>query len=281
MSGFISDFNERLHTLLQETVTDFLKQIHERYDIPLDELNEIRLGAGSSTVKELAPLQEKTSEASELINHSTVVLKAMCKTAGKKNYSRLKKIELISLLTSSKVTQVIPITKKSAKHKKIKKEIKTPDVVKNKIISSEVKIRRNNNGDYMHTETGLIFDKDTKQVISRYYPSEGNRNLTEEDVDACKQYNFSYVLPENLVKKGQTNVSEDKDDKIEDLGIPAEDLKSDEDVDLGFGEEEVVDEEEEVVDEEEEVVDEEEEEVVDEEEEEVVDELSRRRRSCR
>ena len=263
MSGFTAEFNKRLNDLIDQTVSDFMQKIHERYDIPLKELNEISLSdtAQSTSIKSTTPVTPKNPQfkAADLIGKTTATLKALCKSNGKKNYSKLKKIELISLLTGATASDV-PSPVKAKSKSKTKNVPETPQVIKSKIIPSEFKIRRNDNGDYMHSETGLIFDKDTKQVIGKYYPDEGNKNLTEEDIIVCKQYNFSYVLPENLIKKGQVTVSKDKEDNIADLGIPEEDLHSDDgqpesDVDIGLEEEKVVDddgEEEEVVEEDEE-----------------------------
>ena len=42
MSGFTAEFNKRLNDLIDQTVRDFMQKIHERYDIPLKELNEFR-----------------------------------------------------------------------------------------------------------------------------------------------------------------------------------------------------------------------------------------------
>ena len=154
MSGFTAEFNKRLNDLIDQTVSDFMQKIHERYDIPLKELNEISLSdtAQSTSIKSTTPVAPKNPqfEAADLIGKTTATLKALCKSNGKKNYSKLKKIELISLLAGIKASDVPSPVKAKSKAKTKKQKIpETPQVIKSKIVPSEFKIRRNDNGDYI------------------------------------------------------------------------------------------------------------------------------------
>ena len=212
----------------------FFEQINERYSVPVSELSELwqsqigQLGNAAvglvientkSSPVDLLPTDTasgdtQTKEYSEeyLITCSTAELKAICKSKKLKKYSKLKKLELIGFILNKKVDDVKLATPKK-KAKKKQSEPKVTQVVKNAIPKS-IEIRRNDNGDYMHVPTKLVFHKETKQVIGKYEDGkEGFKQLTLEDVETCKQYNFSYELPENLIGN---NVTKGKSKKEED-----------------------------------------------------------------
>ena len=223
-----------IENLVNSHMKEFFQKIHERYSVPVTELEELwqvqigQLGnaavglvientSGSSTT--LLPgdpvsSDTQTKEYSEeyLITCSTAELKAICKSKKLKKYSKLKKIELIAFITNKKVADIKPVTPKK-KAKKKKAEPKVTQVVKN-VIPKSIEIRRNDNGDYMHVLTKLVFHKETKQVVGKYEDGkEGFKQLTLEDVETCKQYNFPYELPENLIGN---NVNKGKSKKEED-----------------------------------------------------------------
>ena len=278
-----------IENLVNSHMTVFFEKIHDRYSVPVSELNELwqsqigQLGnaavgliientTSSSTgpPTNLLPgdsvsSDTQTKEYSEeyLITCSTAELKAICKSKKLKKYSRLKKIELIAFITDKRVEDIKPVTPKK-KAKKKKAEPKVTQVVKN-VIPKSIEIRRNDNGDYMHVPTKLVFHKETKQVVGKYEDGkEGFKQLTLEDVETCKQYNFSYELPENLIGN---NVNKGKSKKEED------DAAFEKSLDEMVAEEEVV--EEEVVEEEDLGINEDEEEeiIVDEEKEKEINQL--------
>jgi len=75
MSGFTADFNKRLNDLIDQTVKDFFQKIHERYDIPLKELNEIRIGASSQDPGSSVTKEGITFTASELMGNRPQLLR--------------------------------------------------------------------------------------------------------------------------------------------------------------------------------------------------------------
>jgi len=283
-----------IENLVNSHMSVFFHQINERYSVPVSELDELwraqigQLGNAAvglvienttNTSVGLLPNDSvspdtQTKEYSEeyLITCSTAELKAICKSKKLKKYSKLKKIELIAFITNKNVEDIKPVTPKK-KAKKKKAEPKVTQVVKNAIPKS-IEIRRNDNGDYMHVPTKLVFHKETKQVVGRYEDGkEGFKQLTLEDVETCKQYNFSYELPENLignnVTKGKSKKEEDDaafEKSLDDMvaeGEVVEVEEEEEDLDIKEDEEVVEDDDEEVVeDDDEEVVEDDDEEVV-------------------
>ena len=273
-----------IENLVNSHMSVFFQQINQRYSVPVSELDELwraqigQLGNAvvglvientTSSSTGLLPNDSvspdtQTKEYSEeyLITCSTAELKAICKSKKLKKYSKLKKIELIAFITNKNVGDIKPVTPKK-KAKKKKAEPKVTQVVKN-VIPKSIEIRRNDNGDYMHVPTKLVFHKETKQVVGRYEDGkEGFKQLTLEDIETCKQYNFSYELPENLignnVNKGKSKKEEDDaafEKSLDDM-VAEEDLdinEEEEDLDINEDDEEVVKDDEEVVEDDEEVV---------------------------
>ncbi len=124
-----------------------------------------------------------------------------------------------------------------------KKPVPTqPPVVKKLLASAPLhKLARNKFGNFEHTETKLVFDKDDKIVIGKQDPGGDILDLTDEDIEICKQFKFNYRLPENLDvhKKGLKHV---KVAEVEEE-LNEEDIEGDYSEDDGAEEDEFVDEE--------------------------------------
>ncbi len=117
-----------------------------------------------------------------------------------------------------------------------------PPVVKKLLASAPLhKLARNKFGNFEHTETKLVFDKDDKIVIGKQDPGGEILDLTDEDIEVCKQFKFNYRLPENLDvhKKGLKHV---KVEEVEEE-LNEEDMGEEYSEDEGAEEDEFVDEE--------------------------------------
>ncbi len=58
-------------------------------------------------------------------------------------------------------------------------------------------IKKNSDGYFVHPETSLVFDKPTTQIIGRWANGKVNE-LTEIDIEKCKEWNFKWRLPETI-----------------------------------------------------------------------------------
>ena len=99
-----------------------------------------------------------------------------------------------------------------------KKKKRSPNRMPNIPISS-IQIKKNDHGNYEHPETKLVFDKDTKQVIGKQHDDGSITTLTEEDIQQCDQFKFTYKIPEKIITEGEkhlTSASND-DDIVETL----------------------------------------------------------------
>ena len=130
---------------------------------------------------------------------------------------------------------------KSTPKKSAPAPVQTPVMKKFLANKPNYVLSRNKFGNYEDPKTGLVFDKDDKIVIGKQDASGTILDLTDEDIEACKQYKYNYRLPENLDahKKGLKHVKvEEVEEELneDDLG---EDFSGDE----GAEEDEFVDEE--------------------------------------
>ncbi len=93
-------------------------------------------------------------------------------------------------------------------------------------------IARNRFGNYEHAESKLVFDRDDQCVIGKQDYGSGNIiDLTDEDIETCKQYQFNYRLPENLDanKKGMKVKVDDVEEEVDEEDLAADDAFEDDD----------------------------------------------------
>lgn len=82
-------------------------------------------------------------------------------------------------------------------------------------------LRKNAHGNYEHTDTGFVFDPQTKEVFGKQTGAEV-KPLSLADVDVCKQLGFKYRVPETFLDEAGNDV----DDAVSDL--EEEDVEEDE-----------------------------------------------------
>ena len=227
-----NSFKLKVEQSLNIVFIDYIQQISLKYDISYDELLSLWNGNGnieSVEKKDDCNVEKKDDcnvekkddcnvekkddelEPEKILKATKPELVAMCKMKGLK-YNGTKN-DLISRLVSKPVTQ---------KLKKKKKEVRSPQVIK-KINASipAIQIKKNKFGNYEHSDTGLIFDKNSKKVIGKQHSDGQLIELSHSDIDLCNKYKFSYNLPENLNKKSTLD-----DIQIDDLDSDDEDNKN-------------------------------------------------------
>ena len=171
------------------------------------------------------------SSSEDLNKMSCKELVAHCK-ARKLKVSGTKQ-ELIERLTGGVATSSTTTVKKEndttsktkPAAKKRKSEPETPKVIKNiQSFIQTIKITRNAFGNFQHEETGLVFDKVSKQVVGKQNPNGQVDLLTVEDIELCNKFKFKYTLPNNLNanKKANTVVIEE----LEEDGIETDEIKT-------------------------------------------------------
>lgn len=84
--------------------------------------------------------------------------------------------------------------KKAPKKAKAPKPIPVIETIK----QAEYVLSVDKYGNYVHEETGFVFDKDNDEVIGTV-DAEGNvRSLTKAQVLECRRYNFPFLMPSDI-----------------------------------------------------------------------------------
>ena len=184
VTSSLGTFQDELALIFEETLAQIHQILVKKYGIDSEELREV-LGMNNNEVKkEINDNLEETTEE-EILLMNVAGLKALCKTRGLKCAGR--KLEIISRLLGKEPANIpIPIRKTPRKKKQNK--------VESEVIKSHKKgtltISQNENGDYMHVDTGLIFDQISKEVIGKFDENGGNLELTVADIELCNKYRF-------------------------------------------------------------------------------------------
>jgi hypothetical protein len=134
--------------------------------------------------------------------------------------------------SAAKTTAKKPATKaataskaKKASETKEKESVSVKNLNANK---SQLVIKKNSHGNYEHPETRFVLDKTTKVVFGKQTDS-GVQDLTAEDIETCKKFNFKYELPKNLSSKEDVEEEEDNEEDEEDDEEEEDEVSEEED----------------------------------------------------
>lgn len=230
---------------LDQSVTKFIKQLASNYGLDEEELRSLWDGKEkltSTTKSSVEPvsgeLASENNGEEELKKLPVKELQALCKQKGLKVSGT--KAVLIGRLTGNEV-EVDKKVKKETQEKVKKNAASVVPAVKNLMSKvPTVNIRRNGFNNYEHPESSLVFDIKSRKVIGKQNDDGSIDELTAEDLEVCKRYNFSYdKLPENLGNKTDLNDVEvgelDEVDGVEEEETEEGDVEEEEL--LGSGEE--------------------------------------------
>ena len=201
-------FSKLLIKSVDERVNIFLEEVSKKFNIDKTSLRNIwdsiweeetASHSNSQVVQQTQPLQV----TNELLKLGKTELIAHCKAKGLKTTGT--KQELVDRLSGNVVTKANVKSKSKAAPQPVE-----PKVIK-KLVQS-IEIKRNSFGNYEHTETHLLFNKDSHEVIGKQDPGGDVLSLTDEDIETCNKYKFKYIVPENLNTKSSNKVV------IEELG---------------------------------------------------------------
>lgn len=180
-----------INKAVESAIQTYIARISKQYNINENELKSIWSGNSELTTEPKAKPENK--EKSELDNLNKQELIKLCKDKGLKSTGT--KADMIQRLTNGETAPV--------KKQQTRPEIASAPTVIQKITATipNVSIRRNQFGNFEHSDTSLVFNNKTKKVIGKQNNSGTVDNLTPEDIETCKQHKFQYELPENLDNK--------------------------------------------------------------------------------
>lgn len=235
-------FNLQITQNINNTITEYNKQISTKWNIPLLELEKLWNGETPTqseappvpSVPVPDPLEEAPLDYEHLSKCLKAELKFLCKKRGLRTGGT--KAVLIKLLLGG--TAVPPKEEKAEVKTKVKTKDKVPVISKIREEIQPIAIRRNQFGNHEHPETSFVFDKKTKKVIGKQNPDGTIEQLEKSDIDICNKYKFDWVMPENLDRNTELDdvkVQELEDDPLEEVQEEEEEI---------FDEEELLEEEE-------------------------------------
>ena len=234
--------NSTITQLINDHIKNIILKISEKYNIEEKELFslvnekfETRPNIQTEEKKEFILTEEMILKA------SAVELKAMCKSKGYK-CSGTKEVLVFRLL--GKEENPSPKNKPKSTPSKPVKPVLNKIQTKVQESSKELIIKRNEWNNFVHVQSQLVFDNDTKCVIGKQKSDGSIEQLNADHIDMCNAFKFKYKLPSNLDnKKSLADVKvveleegdeeeeeeEEEDEDIEDIEIEEDD---DEDLDL-------------------------------------------------
>lgn len=210
-------------------VNKFCEQIAEKYQLKVDEL--LALYAKVSEEPEVKITKELVSNPS--LTKKT--LETYCQRLGLKKTCNKKEELATRILEYLDMEEkgTLPIVKEKKKNEKKEPEQTTPVLLKLTNPVSE-KVVKNKYGNLEHEETHFIFNTN-KMVVGVQQPEGLISEITIDDIELCKKYNFAYVIPKNLnASKGFEDIKIDEivdpydDEDDEDDEVVEEDEDEDE-----------------------------------------------------
>lgn len=185
----ISKFTDNYCSLLAETLK-MDKQIF------IDLLGKVGEGKKPKVEKPVKAGSQPSEPVELTLSRLTLCnlteLKALCKERNKKVGG--KKQELIDRLLD-KDSEILKAKVAPAKSKKTLEIPVIKTVVSN---VSAIPVHKNSFGNIEHGVSGLVFDKKSEMVIGKQNDDGSIDELTDADIQVCKQYKFEYKIPENL-----------------------------------------------------------------------------------
>ena len=229
-------FHDKFNSLVEDMIKDYTKVVSEKYSLDFNEVIKLWSATNSSkseksekTIEKKKPT--KTEKQQAKINE---LLNALPKSENEQQVISQPKEEIINIEKMTRTELVGLCRKYSLKISGTKDELlqrvlphvdakkvavapkkETSPSAHSSIIkkvnqnTSTVEIKRNKFGNYEHTETGLIFDREDKTVIGHQNSDGTIQELDEEMIEQCKKFKFQYRLPENL-DKSKTNLKDVK-----------------------------------------------------------------------
>lgn len=268
--------NKQLLNHIDNVLNSYIDTISDKYNINKEELKQLwysdsnykPIQSTSSNLNTLQTIDMDDLSPQRLLKCSKVELAALCKHHGKKFTSKNKKEDLLALLQQKpdEISKIHIEPKKSIEINTKKSTQQIPTVIKN--ITSAIQpipIRKNCHGNLEHSETKLVFDKNTKKVFGKQEDDGTVSDLCDDDIQNCKKFKFAYDIPQNLDKKNTLEKVKLQELEEDDIEVVDEDDIENKKINKQDQEEE----EEEIEEEEEEIEEEEEEEEIEEEEEEI------------
>ena len=199
-------YASQVNLALSKSIESYIKSVAKECGISEKKLKNLWDKGVQQTEEhvETPPISNTALDEDSLNRLTRAELHAACKEKGLK-VTGTKGVLINRLLgreeTTSKTTPTKRSTKKSTATPKPKKSAqpKAPTVLKKITEHIETKnVRRNQHGNYEDFQTHFVFDSVTQKVIGRQHDDGSIIPLTEEDINLCNKFRYTYEIPENI-----------------------------------------------------------------------------------
>ena len=194
----MESFESKINVLINDVITNYIEDVSNKYKISKAELSNLWKGQ---------EIKQETKNISE------------------DDYSKLKRNELVDICKKKDLST--SGTKKDLIKRIIKEQNKKENIVEKLDLSlNSVIIKKNSFGNYVHSPTKFVFNKDNKSVIGKEDDEGQIVSLDKNDIDICNKYKFKFVVPEDLNNKDDDDIEEvieDSDDSDSDSDSDDED----------------------------------------------------------
>lgn len=217
--------SEGIQIVINNTILKYIDTVSSKYKIDKNELSSLWFSSEDTVIDiKKSDIQQETKKDNTLLKMTKTELVELCKSKGLKiSGSKQELADRILNAETNKKESLFTDTKKSSQKG-------SPTVIK-KLVEKipSIQIRRNKFDNFVHEETGLVFNNKTQKVYGKQNPDGSVSDLTSEDIDLCNKYKFSYYIPDNLDKKSSIKDIDIKDlDDSEDVEEVEDDVDEEE-----------------------------------------------------
>lgn len=217
--------SEGIQIVINNTILKYIDTVSSNYKIDKNELSSLWFGSEDTVIDiKKSDIQQETKKDNTLLKMTKTELVELCKSKGLKISGSKQELadRILNAETNKKESLFTDIKKSSQKS--------SPTVIK-KLVEKipSIQIRRNKFDNFVHEETGLVFNNKTQKVYGKQNSDGTVSDLTSEDIDLCNKYKFSYYIPDNLDKKSNIKDIDIKDlDDSEDVEEVEDDVDEEE-----------------------------------------------------
>jgi hypothetical protein len=259
---------------VEDLIQNFSNLLADKFNLDRDEVLKLWDEKANSSESRESPTRERTSETKpkatpsltsidtddismeRLMKATKPELSALCKarcikSTGKKEELIERLLEVGKKKSDSKTSETKTSQTKTTQPKLLetkkteskardfremkKNESKAEVIQKITATTEQICIRRSKHGNYIHPDSKLVFNSETKNVIGKEEDDGTISELCDEDIETCKKYKFTYTIPNNLDKA--VNIDNVKVDELEEL---EKEVEVDEDIDEAENDDEEV-----------------------------------------
>ena len=198
--------SEGIQTVINNTILKYIDIVSSKYNLDKNELSSLWFENEDIVIDIKKSDTQEVKKDNTLLKMTKTELVELCKSKGLKiSGSKQDLADRIMNAETNKKENLFTDKKSSQKG--------SPPVIK-KLVEKipSIQIRRNKFDNFIHEESGLVFNNKTQKVYGKQNPDGSVAELTPEDIDLCNKYKFSYYIPDNLDKKSSL-----KDVDIKDL----------------------------------------------------------------